>query len=41
MDIGVGDDYGTEVTDTKAHDWNEPLQEINPSKLKRETQTER
>ena len=26
MDIGTVDDYGTEVTDTSARDWNEPLQ---------------
>lgn len=28
VDVGTVDDYGTEVTDTKASDWNEGLQEI-------------
>ncbi len=41
MDIGETDDYGTEVTDTQAQDWNEPLQDINPVKLKRELKSER
>ncbi|ALP53295.1 hypothetical protein Tel_09075 [Candidatus Tenderia electrophaga] len=27
-DIGNADDFGTEVTDTKAGDWNEPLKEF-------------
>lgn len=28
MDIGARDDFGTEITDTRARDWNEPLDEI-------------
>ena len=28
MDIAEQDDYGTEITDTSAADWHEPLQEI-------------
>lgn len=32
MDIAEKDDYGTEVTDTKASDWSEPLQEFRPAR---------
>lgn len=28
-DVGEVDDYGTEVTDTSAEEWDEPLNEIN------------
>lgn len=28
VDIGNIDDYGTEITETKGSDWNEPLKEI-------------
>ena len=31
VDIVEIDDYGTEVTDTSAADWTEPLQEIKPT----------
>jgi len=33
-DIGEVDDYGTEVTDTKAEEWDEPLQENRPPGIK-------
>lgn len=29
-DVGEVDDYGTEVTDTSAEEWDEPLNEIRP-----------
>ena len=29
-DVGEVDDYGTEITDTKPEEWDEPLQEIKP-----------
>lgn len=41
LDIDEADDFGTEVTDTNRQDWNEPLQDINPVKLKRESESER
>ncbi|WP_126456782.1 DUF6763 family protein [Sulfuriflexus mobilis] len=31
MDIAEKDDLGTEVTDTRAADWSEPLQEHRPA----------
>jgi len=33
-DVGEVDDYGTEVTDTKAEEWNEQLEEIKPGDVK-------
>ena len=30
LDIGELDDFGTEITDTGAKDWNEPQQEYHP-----------
>ncbi|MGD8515126.1 MAG: hypothetical protein PVF52_05885 [Granulosicoccaceae bacterium] len=30
IDVGTVDDLGTEITDTKASEWNEPLQEFRP-----------
>jgi hypothetical protein len=32
MDIAEADDFGTEITDTKADDWSEPLQEYRQVK---------
>lgn len=32
VDVGNADDYGTEVTDTRGHDWNAPGEEL-PSLL--------
>jgi hypothetical protein len=28
VDVGNADDYGTEVTDTRGHDWNSPGDEL-------------
>ena len=28
VDVGHADDYGTEVTDTRGHDWNSPGDEL-------------
>lgn len=28
IDVGEVDDFGTEITDTKPRDWNEPLKEF-------------
>lgn len=30
LDIGNKDDYGTEITDTRSEDWDEPLNEFQP-----------
>ena len=32
VDVGNADDYGTEVTDTRGHDWNSPGDEL-PDRL--------
>ena len=34
MDIAEADDFGTEITDTKPRDWNEPLKELPGAKQK-------
>ena len=33
-DVGEVDDYGTEVTDTKPEEWDEPLEEFRPPGVK-------
>ena len=34
IDVGEVDDYGTEVTDTKPEEWDEPLDEIRSPDIK-------
>ena len=36
VDVSETDDFGTEITDTTAEDWQEPLQEIAASDAERE-----